>query len=115
MKVREGEPPICGTAHATMSRISSLREAAERLVIRVALDGERLVVEIDNPTDASVADVNVHHGATPNGGFPFLASALGVTIPAGGSVRLELAAAGRDAPFHIVLQSADAFAWRTVS
>ena len=100
---------ICGTARASMSRMGALIKDVERLRVTCARQGDRLVVEIENTGDEPIAHLNVHHSATPRGGFPFLASALGVQIGARETVRLELDAAGRDAPFHILFQRADAF------
>lgn len=106
---------ICGTASAFVERSRALTALVDACAITVALEGESIILtltpqgDVTSPTPA----FNVHHGATPTSGYPFLASVLGVSIAAG-ATSCTLDAAGRPAPWHIVFQHADAFVARTL-
>lgn len=112
--MRDDDFRICGTAMASMGRMSRLRAVVERLAVTVTPSGDRLVVDVHNTGDAFASQLNVHHSATADGGYPFLDSKYGVSIGPGETVRLDFAALGRTGPFHIVFQDADAFEARTI-
>lgn len=97
-----------------MERMAALREAVAALDVAVVRKGERLLIDVHNRADQNLDAVNVHHAERPNGGFPFLASVLGVSVAAGETVRVELAACGRRGPYHIVFQRGDAFEGRAL-